>query len=301
MGVEYISYILDKCHNKNLLVKTTICHGEVPTLTYNNKDFIDVFKKDGANLAHDEKGFKRLDDIKHRGVESFFDYDLEEKNVPFYISEELRIFDELLTEVENELHSSNFDKVILVSDHGASRLAVIGKQEVSYEMKEKGKHSGRCCPKQETDEVPECATDGGNYWVLANYGCFEGGRAATIETHGGATLEEIVVPIIEITLGKENFELELESTSIEFTRRKKDAKLKLFSKTKLEAIVICIEQLDLKKDVTSDDGHNFTIELPELLKEGTYTMDVYYGDNLIKSDIEFTAKSKAGKIKDLGI
>ena len=79
----------------------------------------------------------------------------------------------------------------MISDHGASRLAVINNQELSYEMAESGKHSGRCCPKSETDTQPECATESDNYWVLANYGRFKGSRKGDVEVHGGATLEEV--------------------------------------------------------------------------------------------------------------
>lgn len=84
----------------------------------------------------------------------------------------------------------------MISDHGVSRLAVINNQELSYKMAESGKHSGRCCPKSETDTQPECATESDNYWVLANYGRFKGSRKgdvevlvekATVETDGKLT------------------------------------------------------------------------------------------------------------------
>lgn len=36
--------------------------------------------------------------------------------------------------------------------------------------------------------------------MLTDYGRFKGSRAANVEVHGGATLEETVVPLIEFTL-----------------------------------------------------------------------------------------------------
>ena len=48
-------------------------------------------------------------------------------------------------------------------------------------------------------EYGEEKTKENGYWVLANYDRFKGGRPANIEVHGGATLEEVTVPVIEIT------------------------------------------------------------------------------------------------------
>ena len=67
-------------------------------------------------------------------------------------------------------------------------------------MHSDGEHAGRCCPINELDDKPDCATEANGYWVIANYDRFAGGRLSSIEVHGGATLEEILVPVIEFTL-----------------------------------------------------------------------------------------------------
>ena len=89
------------------------------------------------------------------------------------------------------------EKIILTSDHGSSRLAVIYGRENKYKMNSAGEHSGRCCPVNEMDEKPNCAAEENGYWVMADYDRFAGGRLASAEVHGGATLEEILVPVIE--------------------------------------------------------------------------------------------------------
>lgn len=38
------------------------------------------------------------------------------------------------------------------------------------------------------------------YIVLADYGRFKGSRASNVEVHGGASLEEVIVPIITFLL-----------------------------------------------------------------------------------------------------
>ena len=101
------------------------------------------------------------------------------------------------------------EKIILTSDHGASRLAVMFGRENKFKMNSNGEHSGRCCPINELDEKPTCATEENGYWVLANYDKFAGGRLSSVEVHGGATLEEILVPVIEFTLQGANVEVKI--------------------------------------------------------------------------------------------
>ncbi len=61
-------------------------------------------------------------------------------------------------------------------------------------MASKGKHSGRCCPCAEADVKSEYATQDNGYWVSANYDRFKGGRKASVEVHGGATLRRGCYP-----------------------------------------------------------------------------------------------------------
>ncbi len=296
MGVEYLSYLLAEYRANNLLANITLCHCEVPSLTCENKDFIKVFESAGAKFANGKdvsldnySGYKKLDDLKHHGEESFAEY--RDKKLPTYLAKELSLLSELISEIANILQQGYYEKVIMTSDHGASRLAVINNQELSYEMAESGKHSGRCCPKSETDTPLECATESDDYWVLADYGRFKGSRKGDVEVHGGATLEEVVIPIIEITKKEESYEFKLENKNITFSRRKKNAQIKLFSKSKLTKITVSIPKLNEKIDVTSNDGHNFIIELPNLKDTGTYTFSIYLNDNLLADGLSFTAKN----------
>ena len=96
----------------------------------------------------------------------------------------------------------NCKKFVIASDHGASRLAVIHRQEEKYETDTKGEHSGRCCKKFDDYDLPYAIPEG-DYLVLADYGRFKGSRAANVEVHGGASLEEVVIPIISLTLKRQ--------------------------------------------------------------------------------------------------
>ncbi|MBR6012948.1 MAG: hypothetical protein IK062_04090 [Selenomonadaceae bacterium] len=50
---------------------------------------------------------------------------------------------------------------------------------------------------------------------MADYDRFAGGRLASVEVHGGATLEEILIPVIEFSL--KNIENEIKSATEEIT------------------------------------------------------------------------------------
>lgn len=288
MGVEYLSFIMDQCKKQKLMAYTTICHCELPSITLLNKEFVDVFTDGGAVAVPDKKGIKSLDDLKHHGVEEF---DFTNNEIPTYISRELEIISETIDKIATYLRNGTYKRAVMIADHGASRLCVLARQENQWGSESNAEHSGRCCPVNEIDEIPSCATEENGYWVLANYDRFKGGRKANIEVHGGATLEEVVVPIIELVYAPDEIEILIPERykNVKFSRRKKDAVLHLFSKTKLDNLSIRVSGLNDEYEAKSTDGQTFVIALPELRKSGKYTVDVFYNGNLLKSGLEFTA------------
>lgn len=296
MGVEYLSYIMAQCQKYNLMAFTTLCHCEIPSITCKNKEFVEVFKNNGAKFAKDENGIKELDELKHHGVE---DFDYNNNKLPTYIREEFRIISDVIENAHTKLQSDDFDRIIIISDHGASRLSVISEQENKHQMHTNGIHSGRCCPKSESDVRPDCAIDGGDFWVLANYDRFKGGRKANIEVHGGATLEEVVIPIIEITKAASEYEFEIKTPKIKFSKRKKNASIQIFSKEKLDGVTIRISRMGNAYSAISSDGRNFTVDIPDLKSTGDYSVDIYLNNNLVKPGLKFHADNSDFSEKNL--
>lgn len=288
MGVEYLSYIMDQCQKKKLLAYVTLCHCELPSITSFNKEFVDVLMAGGAEFLPDKNGVKSLDDLKHHGVEEF---DYTNNALPTYIPRELEIITQTIEKIATKLMNGTYKRAIMISDHGASRLSVISHRENMWGSESNAQHSGRCCPVSEIDEKPACAIEENGFWVLANYDRFKGSRKANVEVHGGATLEEVVVPIIEISYSPNEIEIQLLDKNIKFSRRKKDAAIRLFSKTKLDSLTIRISGLERECEGESHDGQTFTFVLPELRKAGEYTVDVYYNNNLLKTGLVFTANN----------
>ncbi len=188
LGVEYLAYIQAKCEEYGLIYEINIGHCELPSITIKNKDFKHYFET---------KDIGDLDELKHHSQL----YDYQTCEYPIYVFRELEIIDRVLRRIRSQLIQSKFEKAVIISDHGASRLAVIYKHENSspLELEEKGTHSGRCCPCVEDPDIPQAAYEDG-FAVLGNYERFKGGRKANLEVHGGASLEEVVIPIITLSL-----------------------------------------------------------------------------------------------------
>lgn len=291
MGIEHVSFILAKCRAKGLIANTTICRSNLPTITSCNKEFIEEFTKRNIHLS----SIKELDTLKHHGTNQ---YDYQQTKTPIHLIKELEIFQHLIENVYSDIVNGKYTKAIIISDHGASRLAVLNESENMYEMASKGKHSGRCCPKSEADVRSEFAVEADGFWVLANYDRFKGGRKACVEVHGGATLEEVVVPIIEITKLPTDIEIKINEQSREvFVSFRKNASLTLFSKTKLENVSVRVEGMVF--DAKPLDEHNLLVEMPQIKKPKKYSMDVYVADSLVVEGLEFIVKKEGSQEKDI--
>lgn len=289
MGVEYLGYIMSVCAEFGLIATVTICRCELPSLTETNKEFIDMFSSSNYPVVP----VKELDEIKHHGQG---DYDYQKTKTPIYMIKELEIIRDVLTKINEKLINGSIGKAVMISDHGSSRLAVINESKIQIEMAEKGEHSGRCCYKNEVDTQPISATDAGEYWSLANYDRFKGGRKANVEVHGGATLEEVTVPIIEITKKSDSAEIEIMEPIITVSFRKK-ASIKLFSKTKISNVSICVD--DTYFDAQEIDNNIYLVEMPQIKKAKTYNVDVYTAEYPVVKGLTFTVKKEGSQENSL--
>lgn len=292
MGVEYLGYILEKCKEHELAPKITVCRAELPTLTVCNKDFVDVFDDAGITVNN----IKDLDEIKHQGVG---DFNYNKTKLPLHLIKELEILDSIIKNIKAKLLSNVFSKAVIISDHGASRLAVIRENDINIDVNSKGTHGGRLCEYTDNvSKIPYAVREDDNY-ILANYARFKGGRAPSVEVHGGATLEELTIPIIEITLDnkeKSNIEIIITTPMIYVSFRKKAA-ISLFSSEMLENVSVVVEGMSYDAETT--DNNTFTVTMPRLKKAGTYKADVYSSNALIAEGLEFEIKKESSQENDL--
>lgn len=191
LGVEFLGCLQARAARNGLSVRIKIARAELPTSTAQNKNCYDDWRGDKFDKNSE------LDELKHSPEKFSADGKC---SAPTYIDDEFKIIDEVISEIKIALTQQAIPKILLTSDHGASRPAVMYGRENKHKMNSAGEYSGRCCPINELDEKPNFATEENGCWVLANYDRFSGGRLATVEVHGGATLEEILVPVIEFSL-----------------------------------------------------------------------------------------------------
>lgn len=284
LGVEYLSFILELVRMRGLSASVKIARAGLPTITSINRDFFDAWQS-----ARKEKN-NELDDTKHRDAGG---YNFQNNVLPIHLAKELDIISGVIDKAATELALRHYKRFLIVSDHGASRLAVLQRKEEKYETDTKGEHSGRCCKLFEPYDLPFAAEENG-YLVLADYGRFKGSRAANVEVHGGASLEEVVVPIIELMLKDSNLTVKMVEEFVVADFRT-GAKVTLFSNSPLKNVSVV---LNGKRYTASPlDGNHYRAMLPDTKRAGDYQADVYAGDDLIEKILIKTI-SKSGKIND---
>lgn len=280
LGVEFLSYISKKCAEKKLFAEITICRSELPSITSVNKDFKEFFEGRGFGAFKDVKD---LDELKHKEKGGF---SYEKTKLPLHLEKELEAVDGLVSQIASSLHAGDFDKAVIFSDHGASRMPVISGEECVYRMAEKGEHSGRCCRKSESDEQPPNCVDAGEYWALADYSRFKGSVRRGVEMHGGASLEEVIVPVIEISVFEEPDVLPV--SNVIKSLPKTGAVLEVRISRILKNVYVKIDghSFNMRR---SDESGIYSAELSGV--KGDVSADFYSGANLIKSGIRITVNS----------
>lgn len=285
LGVEYLGFIQEKCNEYGLSANISCARCELPSITECNKEFVGTLTSKGCNISD----IKELDEIKHHGEDSF---DYEKEKMPIYLIRELEIIDELLNKIRSGVLSGQYAKAIIISDHGASRLAVLHDTENIWSMATSGEHSGRCCRISEIDSKPDFAIEESDFWVLANYDRFKGGRKANVEVHGGASIEEVAVPIIEITQKQSNIEAFIvDDSKIVTLGAKEYAVIRIYANIKSNNISIRLDNRYFDA-ITSGDPYIYIVDLPDYTRKGKYTFDIVNGNDVIAIGQQFEIKKK---------
>jgi len=283
LGVEYLAFIEALARKRGLSISIYIARANLPTITSINRDFFDNWE--GEKEKNDQ-----LDETKHSDAGG---YNFENNDLPIYLAKELDIISSVIDKAATELVLRHCKRFLLVSDHGASRLAVLRRKEEKYETDTKGEHSGRCCKLFEPYDLPFAAKENG-YLVLADYGRFKGSRAASVEVHGGASLEEVVVPVIELMLKRSNITVEMveEFVTVDF---RTGTEITLFINSPVKDVAVVIN--NKRYSALALDNNHYKVVLPDTKRAGNYPADVYMGDDLI-GNIVIKAQGKSGKVND---
>ena len=286
LGVEYLGMIEGLVQKRGLSVRVNIARAELPTITSKNRDFCDSWPgaKNGKN------GDKSLDDTKHKDAGG---YNFTDNELPIHLAKELDIISAMIDKAATELALRHCKRFLIVSDHGASRLAVIRRKEEKYDTNTFGEHSGRCCKLFQPYDLPFAAEENG-YLVLADYGRFKGSRAANVEVHGGASLEEVVVPVIELTLRDSHISVKLVEEAVTVDVRN-GAEITLFFNSPVHNVSVVLNGKSYPASPT--DAQHYCVKLPDLKRAGEYQADVYADDNLTGT-VSIKAQGKSGNVNN---
>ena len=286
MGVEYLALIVELAKRKGLSVHIDIGRAELPSLTEHNKSFFDNW--DGIGKYKEEA----LDDIKHHDKGGFFFTNCED---PIHLESEIAIIEKAINFAATKLAMRECKSFVITSDHGASRLAVLKRQEEKYSTETGGEHSGRCCKVFDGCDLTNCVEEKG-YFVLTDYGRFKGSRAANVEVHGGASLEEVLVPIITLKLKKQDaVDIRVLNSDNIQADRKKGTTVQIYISDVDNPKNISIVIGSTKYKAVGDDSTHYTVLLEDIKRSKTCKADIYDGDNLL-GNVEFKIKGKSGNV-----
>ncbi len=270
LGVEYLSYIVSLAQKRGLAISVNIGRANLPTITSQNKVFYEVWPDEQKRKIDD------LDDTKHK-EKGGYKYSPSNKYA-IHLAKELKIIEDAINEAATELGLRNYDKYVIASDHGASRLAVIRNKEEKYETDTQGEHSGRCCKVFDGYDLPY-ATEENGYIVLADYGRFKKSRAANVEVHGGATLEEVVVPVITLSLKDTSIIIKVVDKTLK-ADYKTGTILNLYVNKSISQ-AIYVEYKGKKHSAVATDSNHYKVTIEEIKRACTADFDIYLGEDLI--------------------
>lgn len=289
LGVEFLPYITESVKKKGLTIHTEITYADLPTITAINRGFYENWS---GPMKEKES---RLDDIKHKAEGGYL---YEPGQAPIHLESELRIIDAAIDRAATELAMHKCKAFVIGSDHGASRLAVIRHQEEKYETDTKGEHSGRCCKTFPDADMPYAISENG-YLVLADYGRFKNSRAANVEVHGGATLEEVVVPVITIKLKKQaDVTVKLLKADAIYCDRHSGTTLHLYISDVENTSGVSLKIEGKPYTATREDQTHYAVSLRDVKRaKKNIVATVYDGDDLIGT-LNFDVKGKMATINN---
>jgi adenylylsulfate kinase-like enzyme len=111
--------------------------------------------------------------------------------------------------------------------------------------------------------------------------------------HGGASLEEVLVPIVEVSLANGIIELK-NMTETAWSSWDEDPFIEVFSPTKIDNMSLRFNGRLYSSTLIGSNKHKIIFN--DFKRSGTYTAEVLDGDNLI-GNISFKIEKRSGKTR----
>lgn len=290
MGYEYLSlllYVLEADgvgHIRNVMLAQAL----LPTETKYNDSWKQM-------SVHYEK-LDKLDKLAHKGVVDDPDYYT-------CIEEQLQFFQKVSDTAHRMLQS--YPRIIITGDHGTSRLAARffhSRDGLPAPQDAAVCSHGRYCsvknfPSTIYDTLQEVSDPVGNsYLVFRSYDHFtiggfatgtDGEHATYGEIHGGATPEEMIVPVVVLE-SKEPLPLSVRYPKSEVRLKKRMATVQFTFNRKIKMLQVKVGAMDA--DCISENGKVWSVTLHKI-EPGTYMPVVVADGQILSVDVPLTVVS----------
>jgi len=256
LGLEWVNFVehLIRKYVKNVRIIKKIGRANLPTVTeYNDPPSENI------------EVIKRLDKIVHSYI------------YPENIIEGLECINNIILELAYKMNK----KTVITSDHGTTMFSGRDNQKIKVQYKGEIKRNGRYIELKESNI--EEITENPDYYstqcenttlclVSKNYKIFAGGKRTQTEVHGGATLEEALVPIIiiEPTKSVEKKEITPILLTKELSYFKPVLKINISGKLEEEDVILILKHEKIKGKRINETIWEFDLESLNL-KPGKYT------------------------------
>lgn len=293
LGTEFLSYIEQKCKRQGLSMSSNLARAKLPTVTSVNYGALRERLTEKSIL---NQYVGEIDDIKHNRSS----VQTNPEGIPLHLYKELDAIDRLFAEVVVQLMTAGVASVWFVPDHGATRLGVIyggSKRYSAYVGDEKieGLSHGRYCHRHRAaiESGYAIESDDGSYLVCSNYDRFGGRQSCEFEVHGGATIEEVIVPIIEIRNpnAKEEF---IVKTPTVFVDNDRPAIVDIYSVQRHDRLSLRIDSgpcTGRLYEAMSRDGKNFSVST-SIYSPGIYMFSLFDGERWLAGELQFEAQAR---------
>ena len=190
MGAEYMPLLMKLFENRGLNIEhVETVKAEIPTITELNPI-------EWENKIRDIKG---IDNTAHDGAEKHVETTLEENIYAAFQTIEKDVMNSVVKNIPN------YERIIITADHGLTRLAIRANELKLSNTLDYDGDSWRYKDVTEDESSPPDNVDvvrnnlnGKYYWTIRNYDRFKKKGGIKYETHGGSSVEELMVPFIVI-------------------------------------------------------------------------------------------------------
>ena len=262
LGVEWIPYIIylfgeKTSHNGLIIEDVDVVRAELPSITKFNKITNDInFIRDYDNqIIHKQQGY----------------------NYPESIFEEFEMISEIF---EKNIFNTPYSDFYITADHGASCLCQKQFEAVSLQKSSTSEHEGRYCLSDKHFLDNEYFIKYQDYKIALKHSSLN--SISHREVHGGATPEEVMIPVFHITrkINRDAniFSIQLENNIITHSRKELEISISSIPSS-LPILKINGNSIEgcKKGDLFSFDIHN--------IKKGTYSIIIIVDNYRFNSEI----------------